>query len=640
MIQINDDHNSFVDEGGLTATFVSMSDEEAAELLEQQYGRIGRLTRVATEKDDTFLIDTDDHEPLVLKVANPSESIEEIDFQTKLIQHVGQRDSKIPVPNVLLDWHGESIPQVVDRAGQLRTVRLLSRMPGVPLDRSTSSPKQREKIGAVLARLRLATADFRHPSDSRLLAWDVRHAPRLAGLMEYIDDSRRRERLAAGMARIAELQPRVDRLRTQVLHNDFSKSNIIVDHLNPEFVTGIIDFGDAVRTAVAVDVATALLNQLPSDVGERNVEDLFAEGRDILRGYLQVAELTDEELAILPHLVMARIVVRALITHRRAVLFPANTEYIMRNTEQGWGQLEWFLSRSPEELFAILRLDSCRSLQSGARHTGKETTMDVTPRGKMNNAFDPSRTDGVNEESRQMIKRRTELLGPAYRLFYQNPVQVSRGQGTKLYDRSGNEYLDAYNNVVSVGHAHPRVVAAVHQQMETLCTHTRYLQDGILDYADDLLSTISGPLAARGHTMFTCTGSESNDLAIRIARHHTGKTGVIVTSEAYHGNSHLTAGFSPALGRHSPLGPMVRTVLTPDSYRIAPTQLVQMFTQAVERQIEDLEARRRAGRVRGRFVVQFRRHLRPADRPTATGDRHGARGRWRLCRRRSPERVR
>ena len=118
--------------------------------------------------------------------------------------------------------------------------------------------------------------------------------------------------------------------------------------------------GDAVKTAIAVDVATALLNQLP----ETPNEDLFYRARDILQGYLSIAELTNEELALIPHLVMGRIVTRALLTLWRVKLFPENERYIMRNTEQGWHQLDWFLARSPEQVSDILTpfFDSERTL--------------------------------------------------------------------------------------------------------------------------------------------------------------------------------------------------------------------------------------------------------------------------------------
>jgi 4-aminobutyrate aminotransferase-like enzyme len=216
-------------------------------------------------------------------------------------------------------------------------------------------------------------------------------------------------------------------------------------------------------------------------------------------------------------------------------------------------------------------------------------------RGKMNNAFDPATAAGLDEATRTLVDRRQRLLGPAYRLFYHQPVEVARARGVLLYDRDGRDYLDAYNNVVSVGHAHPRVTEAIAAQLGTLCTHTRYLQPGILDYAEDLLATHSGRIGGQigpgGHAMFTCTGSEANDLALRMARHYTGKRGVIVTAEAYHGNSDLTAGISPSLGEGSPLDPWVRRVPAPDSYRRPVAGLGSWLAGQVAAQIHDLERR-------------------------------------------------
>jgi len=209
-------------------------------------------------------------------------------------------------------------------------------------------------------------------------------------------------------------------------------------------------------------------------------------------------------------------------------------------------------------------------------------------RGKMVNGFDPSQPGNMDERTKNLVERRANVLGPAYRLFYSNPVEIKRAEGVHLYDASGNDYLDAYNNVVSVGHSHPRVVAAITEQLNTLCTHTRYLQEGILDYAEDLLSTFEDEI---GHAMFTCTGSEANDLALRMAKHHTGKKGIIVTSEAYHGNSELSAGFSPSMGENSPLGTWVRRVPAPDSYRHNSNDLGQWMAGHVADQISDLQRR-------------------------------------------------
>lgn len=217
------------------------------------------------------------------------------------------------------------------------------------------------------------------------------------------------------------------------------------------------------------------------------------------------------------------------------------------------------------------------------------TTIPKGFRGDMPNGFDPARIALLDQAQARDIERRRRLLGPAYRLFYNDPLSVAHGRGVYLYDRNGDAYLDAYNNVVSLGHSHPRVVEAIQRQVATLSTHTRYLQDGLVDFAESLLKTFNGEIGAQGCAMFACTGSEANDLAMRIARHHTGRTGVIVTAEAYHGNSGVTAGFSPSLGRKSKLSPDVRTVPAPDSYRIPPGEIAQRMASDVARQIADLE---------------------------------------------------
>ena len=171
--------------------------------------------------------------------------------------------------------------------------------------------------------------------------------------------------------------------------------------------------------------------------------------------------------------------------------------------------------------------------------------------------FDPARAGELDPATRALVERRERVLGSAYRLFYDEPLQLVRGLGTKVWDADGTEYLDAYNNVPSVGHAHPRVVAAIAEQAATLNTHTRYLQEGILDYAEQVLATLPAELETM---MFACTGSEANDLALRIAKHVTGGTGVVVTSNAYHGVTTEIAAISPSLGGMDSLADWVRVV--------------------------------------------------------------------------------
>jgi 4-aminobutyrate aminotransferase-like enzyme len=208
----------------------------------------------------------------------------------------------------------------------------------------------------------------------------------------------------------------------------------------------------------------------------------------------------------------------------------------------------------------------------------------------MINAFDPGRAKELPEKEQALIARRERLLGPAYRLFYEHPVHFVRGEGVWLYDADGAAYLDVYNNVPSVGHCHPRVVEAIARQAGELNTHTRYLHSAVLDYSDMLLATLPNGL---GQVMYTCTGSEANDLAVRVARQFTGGTGFIVTALAYHGVTDTIAGMSPSLGRHLTLGPHVRTVPAPTSANVAAhggraVDVAGVFARGVEAALQDM----------------------------------------------------
>jgi len=188
-------------------------------------------------------------------------------------------------------------------------------------------------------------------------------------------------------------------------------------------------------------------------------------------------------------------------------------------------------------------------------------------------------------QAEPLIAAREKMLGPAYRLFYQRPVHLVRGEGTYLFDADGERYLDAYNNVASVGHCHPHVVEAVSRQLSTLNTHTRYLHQAIVDYSERLLATLPFEI---DQVMYACTGSEVNDLALRVAHMHTGATGVVITADAYHGNTAAVTAISPSLGGPGSLGPNVRVVSPPDSYRVPGDQLAQRFADDVAAAADEL----------------------------------------------------
>ena len=163
-----------------------------------------------------------------------------------------------------------------------------------------------------------------------------------------------------------------------------------------------------------------------------------------------------------------------------------------------------------------------------------------------------------------LLDRRLRLLGAASPLFYERPLHPVRGEGVWLFDADGRRYLDAYNNVPHVGHCHPHVVDALSRQAATLNTHTRYLDETILDYDERLVATFDDALSM---VHLCCSGTEANELALRVAKACTGNASVIVTDYCYHGNSKTIAELSTGYLGPEGLGETVRTFTVPDPYR-------------------------------------------------------------------------
>lgn len=167
----------------------------------------------------------------------------------------------------------------------------------------------------------------------------------------------------------------------------------------------------------------------------------------------------------------------------------------------------------------------------------------------------------------ELMSARRRHLGKSLSVSYRRPLSITRGVAQFLYDHRGRAYLDCVNNVCHVGHSHPRVVRAGQKQMALLNTNTRYLHEGITAYAGHLLAKFPAPLDV---AYFVCSGSEANELALRMARTYTGRHDTIVLDGAYHGNSQTMIDISPYKhnGRGGAGPPRwVHRADTPDPYR-------------------------------------------------------------------------
>ena len=189
-----------------------------------------------------------------------------------------------------------------------------------------------------------------------------------------------------------------------------------------------------------------------------------------------------------------------------------------------------------------------------------------------------------------LMARREAVLGPNVPTFFENPVHLVKGEGVWVWDADGRKYLDCYNNVPHVGHCHPNVVAAIAAQAAILNTHTRYLHDGIIDYAERLTAKFQPQL---NQLIMVCSGSEANDIALRMAQAMTGKTGIISTDNTYHGN---TMAVSQLSSRKPPIGGYaanIRHVTAPDTLRPvggSTAGQAEAFAREIQIAIDDLEA--------------------------------------------------
>jgi 4-aminobutyrate aminotransferase-like enzyme len=195
----------------------------------------------------------------------------------------------------------------------------------------------------------------------------------------------------------------------------------------------------------------------------------------------------------------------------------------------------------------------------------------------------------MSDSTENLIARRERILGVGAPLFYEQPLHIVRGDGVFLFDADGKRYVDMYNNVPCVGHANPLVVEAMCEQAATLNVHSRYLHEGVIDYAERL---VAKHVASLDRIVFTCTGTEANEVAIGMARVATGGRGIICTDRAYHGNSALVSKLTWAGGRSDP---EIRSVRFPETYRpiedgLSEAELADRYLADVEAAIESLAA--------------------------------------------------
>ncbi len=486
----------------------TFSRDRARELVRELYGLEVEVQRLPSYVDQNFRLERTAGRRLVLKIANAAESRGGLDFQNRVMEHVAGASSEVPVPRVLTTHDGEQIATVEGGDGQRHYVRLITYLDGVRwVEVPAPGPDRLRRLGAFVAALGHALEGFSHPAMHRRLEWDVKHLPVLREHLGALATEERRGIVTRVLDRFdRSVVPRLAWLPASVIHNDANEHNVLVDPESHEIV-GLIDFGDVVHTAavseVAVTMAYAMLGH----------DHPLAAGAHVLGGYHRRRPLGAAELDVVFNLTLARLATSVTFAAHHGRLDPDNL-YNRASEASAWRALEQLTDRDPATVRRFLG-EACG-----------ETTGAITP----------------GRDVEKLLDARRRHLGPSLSISYRQPLKIVRGAGPYLFDAAGRAYLDGVNNVCHVGHCHPKVVAAAHAQNAVLNTNTRYLHDLLVEYAERLTGTLPAPLEV---CYFVNSGSEANDLALRLARTFTGRLDAVVVGAAYHGTTICAVELSP-----------------------------------------------------------------------------------------------
>ena len=544
------------------------SPETARRIAGENWGLDGRAEKLVGYADCNFRISTDRDENFVLKISPADTDRTTLECQVAVLGHLASSPLATLVPRVVPTAAGLDLLSIEDAAGAPRWARMLSYLEGTPLVHiEDRPPRLLEAVGRMLARLDLALADFDHPGARNDLSWDLTATPDLSHLAGHIEDAARRKLVEAHLERFEEtVTPRLTDLEHAVIHNDANDHNLLVQTGDggPR-LAGLIDFGDVLHTITIAELAISCAYLM------LDRDDPLTDAAHLIRGYDPVRSLTELERELMPDLIIGRLCTSLLWSAHGRHHDPDNA-YRQVCESSMWRLLERLSTTDPGEITGAVD-DAC-------------TTIPVPQR---------------NTEEILAIRRRH--IGRNISVSYSDPLKILRGRGQYLFDDKGRRYLDLVNNVCHVGHCHPHVVAAGQRQMTELNTNTRYLHDHLAEYALKLTATFPDPLSV---CFFVCTGTEANDLALRLARTHTGTKQIIVLEHAYHGHSPslIEIGTYKCEGPGGEgLAPHAHKAPMPDAYRgpYRGPDAGARYADEVRALVEELSS---AGRSPGAFMAE------------------------------------
>ncbi|MBO9729554.1 MAG: aminotransferase class III-fold pyridoxal phosphate-dependent enzyme [Chitinophaga sp.] len=473
---------------------------EMKALVQQHYGIDVSVQALDGYEDRNFLLADKAGQQYICKVADISSDLHLLDAQLKMLRHLADTPVAKGFQQVLLNQQGEEITRL--STGYMRILTFLEGR--IWADEIAHTPQLLLSLGHFLGRMDRALQGFAHPAAYRIYSWDLRNTLAARVNLPAIKDHERRRMVAYFLLQFeTEIVPLLPQLRMAVIHNDANDYNLLVKN---EAVTGLIDFGDMVYTQLVNNLAIACTYAM------LHQEDPLTAAAQVVKGYQAEWPLTDQEIGCLYYLVAARLCISVTNSALRTAEGSNNPFHFI--TEAG----AWKL------LYQLIQINPMAATDAFRVAAG------MAPLIKPADDYAP------------LLAERKQRIGRNLSISYKQPLKIWKGALQYLYDDKGRTFVDCVNNVSHVGHCHPTVVQAIQHQAARLNTNTRYLHDELVDFARQLTATLPDSLQV---CFFTNSGSEANDLAIRMSRHYTKQKDVIVLDHAYHGTSTVAMELSP-----------------------------------------------------------------------------------------------
>ena len=526
---------------------------QIAQLIQTHYGINGDIKALEGYDELNFLLTTSDQKKYIVKIANTNHVFSFIEAQTKILSHLGKSKIANYFQHNLLNVEGKPLTYI-ETQDKSYCIRILNFLEGqFWYELKNHSSHLFISLGSFLGNMDLALQNFSDPAMHREYTWDISTTLNTRYKLAAIKDHEKRRMVGYFIQQFeTHVSPKIFTLRKGYVHNDANDYNVLT---NGETVTGLIDFGDMVYTAIINNVAVACTYAMLDQ------SDPILVASKVLKGYHEIFPLEEKEVELLYYLIAGRLCISLTQSAYNASLDSTNEHHFI-TMRPAW-----------DLLYQLIQINPIYAVDIFKKACGYPGVI-------------------ANDTLETLLIDRKKFIGNNLSISYQQPIKVIQGALQYLYDDQGKTYIDCVNNPSHVGHAHPVLVKQMQNQIATLNTNTRYLSDMMVDYAKRLTQTLPSSLSV---CYFVNSGSEANDLAIRMSRCFTGSEDVIVLDHAYHGTSTLTIDISPykfdSKGGQGQK-PWVHKAMNPDGYRGPYTyqdpQVGKKYAADIKRIIDEL----------------------------------------------------